>query len=199
MAYVLALNDLLRPADARVGKGRRQDIAGVGFLTWLRDPGTSMPWTSWNGPTPKKSRPCSKFDPRADPDPNRFYLVGVSGNGARLRVRYWVTESLPRIKENLKNWHEQLRVSYPWDDRCRPGYVLLAIARYATRSRTAKIRRLTTPLPCFAVASKALRSLWVTGCCSPRSTGFATPATAPALRTRRAIRCRCNGCESRWA
>src|SRR5208283_4840876 len=65
---------------------------------------------------PKEVAALLKFDPRADPNPNQFYLVGVSGNGARLRVRYWVTESLPRVKENLKNWHEQLRVSYPWDD-----------------------------------------------------------------------------------
>ena len=65
---------------------------------------------------PKEVEALLSFDPHAAPDPNRFYLVGVSGNGARLRVRYWVTDSLPRVKENLQNWHQQLRVSYPWDD-----------------------------------------------------------------------------------
>lgn len=117
MAYVLALNDLLRTDNAaRVGKGRREDIAGVGFLTWLRDPADFDALDLMERADPKDVETLLKFDPRADPDPNRFYLVGVSGNGARLRVRYWVADSLPAIKQNLKNWHEQLRVSYPWDD-----------------------------------------------------------------------------------
>jgi len=116
MAYVLALNDLLRSDDARVGKGRRRDIAGVGFLTWLRNPADFDALDIMERADPKTVEALLKLDPRADPDPNRFYMVGVSGNGARLRVRYWVTDSLPRVKENLKNWHQQLRVSYPWDD-----------------------------------------------------------------------------------
>jgi CRISPR-associated protein Csd1 len=116
MAYVLALNDLLRPDDARVGKGRRRDIAGVGFLTWLRDPADFDALDIMERADPKTVEALLKLDPHAGPDPNRFYMAGVSGNGARLRVRYWVTESLPRIQENLKNWHLQLRVSCPWDD-----------------------------------------------------------------------------------
>ncbi len=116
MAYVLALNDLLCPDDARVGRGRRRDIGGVGFLTWLRDPADFEALDILERADPKTVESLLKFDPCANPDPNRFYLVGVSGNGARLRIRYWVTESLSTVKENLKNWHEQLRVSYPWDD-----------------------------------------------------------------------------------
>jgi CRISPR-associated protein Csd1 len=116
MAYVLALNDLLGSDEARIGKGRRKDIAGVGFLTWLRDPADFDALDIMERADPKEVGALLKFDPRADPDANRFYLVGVSGNGARLRVRYWVTESLPMVKENLKNWHQQLRVSYPWDN-----------------------------------------------------------------------------------
>jgi CRISPR-associated protein Csd1 len=116
MAYVLALNDLLRPDDARVGKGRRRDIAGVGFLTWLRNPADFDALDILERADPKAVEALLKMDPHADPDPNRFYMVGVSGNGARLRVRYWVTESLSRIKENLWNWHRQLRVSSLWGD-----------------------------------------------------------------------------------
>ena len=116
LAYVLALNDLLRTDAARVGKGRRKDIAGVGFLTWLRDPADFDALDLMDKADPKEVEALLKFDPRVDPNPNRFYLVGVSGNGGRLRVRYWVTESLAELKQNLKNWHEQLRMSYPWDD-----------------------------------------------------------------------------------
>jgi CRISPR-associated protein Csd1 len=114
LAYVLALNDLLRPDEARIGKGRRMDIAGVGFLTWLRHPADFDVIDVLERPDPETVAALIKFDPRADPDTNRFYLLGVSGNGARLRVRCWVTETLPVVKGNLKNWHEQLRVSYPW-------------------------------------------------------------------------------------
>jgi CRISPR-associated protein Csd1 len=117
LAYVLALNDLLRTDDAaRVGKGQRRDIAGVGFLTWLRDPADFHAIDILEKADPKEVKALLNFDPRVDPDPNRFYLIGVSGNGGRLRVRCWVTESLADLKQNLKNWHEQLRVSYPWDD-----------------------------------------------------------------------------------
>lgn len=131
MAYVLALNDLLRPDDARVGKGRRKDIAGVGFLTWLRDPADFDTLDILERADPKAVEALLKMDPHADPDPNRFYMVGVSGNGARLRVRYWVTESLSRVKENLRNWHQQLRVSYPWDEEqpVRLWQLLYAIDR----------------------------------------------------------------------
>ena len=117
LAYVLALNDLLKTDDAtRVGKGQRKDVAGVGFLTWLRNPADFNAIDILEKADPKDVAVLLTFDPRADPDPNRFYMIGVSGNGGRLRVRYWVTESLSELKLNLKQWHEQLRVSYPWED-----------------------------------------------------------------------------------
>jgi CRISPR-associated protein Csd1 len=117
MAYVLALNDLLRTdSAARIGKGTRKDVAGVGFLSWLRNFEDFNALDIMENADPKDVEALLKFDPRANPNPNQFYLLGVSGNGGRLRVRYWVTESLAELKQNLKHWHEQLRVSYPWDD-----------------------------------------------------------------------------------
>lgn len=121
MAYVLALNDLLKTdKSARVGKGERVDIAGVGFLAWLRDPEDYYALDIIQNAQPEQVEALLKFDPGADPDSNRFYMAGVSGNGGRLRVSCWVTESLTELKLNLKNWHEQLRIDYPWDD---PGPV----------------------------------------------------------------------------
>ncbi len=116
MAYVLALNDLLRDAG-RTGPGRRTNVAGIGFLTWLSAPDSFDAWNVLERPDPKEVEALLKFDPNVDPDPKRFYLAGVSGNGARLRVRYWVSGTLTEIKQNLKSWHEQLRVDYPWDAR----------------------------------------------------------------------------------
>ena len=43
-------------------------------------------------------------------------------------MRYWVEDSLPRIKQNLQHWHDELRVPYPWDD---PGPVRFWQLEYA--------------------------------------------------------------------
>lgn len=111
MAYVLALNDLLR-----INGGHRRDVAGVGFLYWLRSPDDLDVFDIMNLADPQQVSRLLSLQPQADPDPNRFYMAGVSGNGGRLRVRYWVTEALPELKRNLQNWHLQLRLHYPWPD-----------------------------------------------------------------------------------
>jgi CRISPR-associated protein Csd1 len=111
LAYVLALNDLLRS-----DKGKRKDIAGVGFIFWLREPVPFSLFDALDPPDTDTVKAMLALDPGVKPDTNAFYLAGVSGNGGRLRVRYWVTDSLPHIKQNLRQWHEQLRVAFPWDD-----------------------------------------------------------------------------------
>jgi CRISPR-associated protein Csd1 len=127
-AYILALNDLLR--QGKVIPSRR-DIAGIGFIFWTRhqddfnlwrelDPQPGESSEEEDDPSPDSVDGLLKFDTRYNPGENDFYLAGVSGNGGRLRVRYWVTETLRRVKANLQQWQEQLRVEYPWDN---PGPV----------------------------------------------------------------------------
>jgi CRISPR-associated protein Csd1 len=117
LAYVLAMNALLRSGDAASSrKGRRKDMAGIGFLTWLRDPDDFDALDILERADADQVKALIDFDPRANPDANRFHLIGLSGNGGRLRVRYWVSESLTEIKANLQGWHRQLRLYYPWDD-----------------------------------------------------------------------------------
>lgn len=106
MAYVLALNDLLRH-----DKGHRRDIAGVGFIYWLKRPEEFDPFMALYQPSERQVAAMLSLDPGADPNPNEFYMAGVSGNGGRLRVRYWVTDSLGHVKSNLRDWFEGLRVS----------------------------------------------------------------------------------------
>jgi CRISPR-associated protein Csd1 len=112
MAYVLALNDLLKP-----GSAHRKDFEGVAFLFWLRDDEAdgSDPFMIVVDPNPDQvknlldlNRPTRSLD--ADPDPNLFYMAAVSANGSRLILRSWVTETLPRIKANLRDWFENLRI-----------------------------------------------------------------------------------------
>jgi CRISPR-associated protein Csd1 len=106
MAYVLALNDLLRP-----GSRHRRDIAGVGFIYWLKKEEDFDPFSSLNEADTTQVEALLALDPDANPNPNEFYLAGLSGNGGRLRVRYWVTDSLPRIKHNLGEWFAGLRLT----------------------------------------------------------------------------------------
>lgn len=119
LAYVLALNDLLRPggSSSRELEGRvhRRDIAGVGFIFWTRNPSEFDVFSSLDPPDVASVEALLKLQP-VEVDANQFYMAGVSGNGGRLRVRYWITDSLNHIKTNLKEWREQLRITYPWDD-----------------------------------------------------------------------------------
>jgi CRISPR-associated protein Csd1 len=108
LAYVLAFNDLLK-----LDKGRRKDIAGIGFLYWLKNPADLDVINVMDVADPAQVKKLLSFDPRENPDANRFYLVAVSGNGGRLRVRQWADLALAKVKLNLQNWHRQLRVEYP--------------------------------------------------------------------------------------
>lgn len=113
LAYVLAFNDLLKQ-----DKGRRRDRGGIAFLYWLRNKADIDVLDLLERPDPKQVSDLLNFDRDANPDANRFYMVGVSGNGGRLRARYWTDLALSEVKKNLKDWHQQLRVEYPWD--CPP-------------------------------------------------------------------------------
>jgi CRISPR-associated protein Csd1 len=121
LAYVLAINNLLRDNK------RRKDRGGIGFLHWLKNPADIDVPDFLEVADPKQVADLLDSDPAADPDPNRFYMVGVSGNGGRLRVRYWADIALTDVRKNLKNWHEQLRMDFPWH---RPPISLWHI-RYA--------------------------------------------------------------------
>jgi CRISPR-associated protein Csd1 len=106
-AYVLALNALLR------GDGCRKDIAGTAFIFWTRKRANFDLMNLLDRAEPEQVKALLQFDPQADPDPNMFYMAGRSGNGARLQVRSWIAESLPRVKANLKGWFEGLAVVGP--------------------------------------------------------------------------------------
>lgn len=105
MAYVLALNSLLSPSN-----GKRRDIAGVGYIYWTKQPERFDPITILDQPTPEQVSALLQLDPKADPNPNMFFMAGLAGNGARLQVRYWVAESLAVTKANIKDWFDGLRV-----------------------------------------------------------------------------------------
>jgi len=58
LAYVLALNDLLR-----IDKGKRKDIAGVGFIFWLRQPASFNPFDVLFSPDTDTVKAMLELDP----------------------------------------------------------------------------------------------------------------------------------------
>jgi CRISPR-associated protein Csd1 len=121
LAYVLALNDLLRQSGSasRVpgseGKKRRNDKAGIGFVFWTREPSHHDIFNALDPPNGATLDAMLNLKDEVPLDANQFYMAGLSGNGGRLRVRYWVADSLARVQSNVTEWHRQLRVAWPWE------------------------------------------------------------------------------------
>jgi CRISPR-associated protein Csd1 len=105
MAYVLALNHLLRRDN-----GHRRDVAGVAFVFWTREDSEFDPMSVVDQADEAQVNALLSLDPLVDPDPNLFYMAGFSANGARMLIRYWVSDSLGRIKANLKEWFAGQRI-----------------------------------------------------------------------------------------
>jgi CRISPR-associated protein Csd1 len=105
MAYVLALNHLLRRDN-----GHRRDVAGVAFVFWTREAADFDPMSVVDQADEAQVDALLRLDPRVDPDPNQFYMAGFSANGARMLIRYWVSDSLGHVKANLKEWFAGQRI-----------------------------------------------------------------------------------------
>jgi CRISPR-associated protein Csd1 len=106
MAYVLALNDLLRR-----DKNQRRDVAGIGFIFWTRKAADEDPFETLNNPDPDQIQRLLSWNQAADPDPNMFYMAGLGATGGRMIVRYWIAETLASVKAHLRDWFEQLRIA----------------------------------------------------------------------------------------
>lgn len=108
-AYVLALNDLLKR-----GHTSRIDHCGVGFLFWTKKFVKKTPVSILEEADPEEVKQLLLLAEGAQPDANEFYLLGVSGNGGRLLVRFWLHESLESVLKNVAGWFKGLRISSPF-------------------------------------------------------------------------------------
>ncbi len=121
-AYVLALNDLLRPGVHRQGASSgaqvatRMDAGGVALLFWTRQ-ATDDDWLSFLNVTQPAQVAALLAAPSmghaAAPTavaPNEFYLLAVSATGARLVTRDWFHDRLERVRDNVRAWFAALRV-----------------------------------------------------------------------------------------
>jgi CRISPR-associated protein Csd1 len=105
MAYVLALNALLKP-----GSPNRRDFGDVAFLFWLRKDSPLLNPAEMLEEAPDAQRieavqRVIELNRHAwIEEDNRFYMAAVSANGSRLILRSWITELLPVAAENVLAW-----------------------------------------------------------------------------------------------
>jgi CRISPR-associated protein Csd1 len=109
-AYVLALNDLLKRGNAS-----RIDRCGVGFLFWTKKFIEKTPISIVEEADPEQVKQLFLLDEGSlRLSPNEFYLLGVSGNGGRLLVRFWIHENLEAVLKNVAAWFKGLRIASPF-------------------------------------------------------------------------------------
>lgn len=123
MAYVLALNHLLKP-----GGGHRKDYGGIAFLFWLREDSPlnpalmleQQPSKAYIAEVESLLSAVTSASKSAFPDPDRFYLAGVSATGSRLILRTWLEETLPDAVKNVLGWWSGLEMQ-PLDNSEPPS------------------------------------------------------------------------------
>ena len=65
--------------------------------------------------------------PQADFDANKFYLLSLSGNTARIIVRDWLESSVPEVKANVRDWFDHLTIMRESDGGFRSNYKIAAL------------------------------------------------------------------------
>ncbi|EPR43457.1 CRISPR-associated protein, Csd1 family [Desulfovibrio sp. X2] len=171
-AYVLALNDLLRPGAHRRGMSRgvslhmRSDYGGMAFLYWTRDPTDALPIQILQAPDPDNVQRLLDTPHHPSQMPhglagrgNEFYLLAVSGNGGRLVVRDWYPESLEQVTDNVRQWFTDLAMAdvFKGGERARPPsiYALLYAVSPPGREPSDKVNA----RPSLALMRRALHGL----------------------------------------
>lgn len=65
--------------------------------------------------------------PQADFNANKFYLLSLSGNTARIIVRDWLESSVPEVKANVRDWFDHLTIMRERDGGFRSNYKIAAL------------------------------------------------------------------------
>lgn len=122
-AYVLALNDLMRPGKHRAGASRdtvlktRTDHGGLAFLYWTRRPRDDDPVSLVEDADPQVVADLLAAPLSGDrmagigAEDDDFYLLAVCGNGGRLVVKSWAATAVQDLRGNLRAWFEGLRIA----------------------------------------------------------------------------------------
>lgn len=136
-AYVLALNDLLRPGKHRLGSSpdvllsTRFDLNDTAFLYWTDAPVDEDPMGTILSPEDIEQQAIDASEaaavargvyhaplagrPAPARDTVRFCLLAVSANGARLVVRRWMSRSLAEVRGATEQWFRDLTIADVFD------------------------------------------------------------------------------------
>jgi CRISPR-associated protein Csd1 len=103
-AYVLALNDLLRP-----GSPCRVDHGYTALIFWTRDPiATPNPIELIESAAPDHLARLPEMERARQQESNDFYLAALSCNGARIIIRAFVRESVEVVYDHVGRWFRDL-------------------------------------------------------------------------------------------
>lgn len=140
-AYTTALNHLLRP-----GSRQRLQVGDASTVFWTQEPdemedrfrsifgGSDDPNHTDELRAVLKAIHSGKFDGgRGD---NRFFVLGLAPNAARISVRFWHAEPLRSIAERIRQWFDDIEIGR---GKSEPQYLslkrLLTSVCLATKER----------------------------------------------------------------
>ena len=116
--FTRAINALIAnelPSSLEKMRRTAQRVGNVLFLFWTREPVDSG-FDSIFGPSTDEVDATLKalhsgHESAAMEDENQFYMLGVSGNSARVVVRDYLETPLPKLKQNLAKWFQDMRIA----------------------------------------------------------------------------------------
>jgi len=105
--------------DALIEKSRAQGLvfADTIVLHWTRQPVEFDPVDTLASADPEQVAQLLKSAETGDQviglDPNAYYAVSLSGNGARIVVRNWIDSTVPEVKRHIASWFKDLGIIEP--------------------------------------------------------------------------------------
>jgi len=80
---------------------------------------------------------------------NKYYLLGLSGNGGRVVVRDWLESTVPEVENNVRGWFDHLTILHERDGGLRSAFGLYGLLATTVPSKKNKpdFEKLPTQLP----------------------------------------------------
>ena len=114
-AYGLALKALVQNKLPRGGRSMLR-VGETLFLFWTREPASTDFMDSFEDPTPEAvarllEAPATGKQDNTSADVNDFYCLALASNAARVIVRDYLEESLPKARANVATWFSDLTIA----------------------------------------------------------------------------------------
>jgi CRISPR-associated protein Csd1 len=114
-AYGAALNALVQKQPPWGGRSNLR-VGDSLFLFWTREPADTDFMESFEAPTAERIAKLLRTAEAGSPnglsgDVNDFYCLALSNNAARVIVRAYLEETIPKARTNLAAWFRDLRIA----------------------------------------------------------------------------------------